>query len=54
MTNAAARPGDRLVLTKPLGTGVITTALKRDLASSDEVFAAVESMVALNAAAAAG
>jgi selenide,water dikinase len=33
MTNAAARPGDLLVLTKPLGTGVITTGIKRGLAS---------------------
>ena len=32
MTNAAARPGDVLVLTKPLGTGVVTTAVKRGLA----------------------
>ena len=30
LTNAAARPGDRLVLTKPLGTGFITTAHKAD------------------------
>src|SRR2546421_1973787 len=33
MTNAAARPGDLLVLTKPLGTGVITTGIKRGLVS---------------------
>ena len=33
MTNAAARPGDLLVLTKPLGTGIATTAIKRGLAS---------------------
>src|SRR5918997_5759263 len=29
LTNAAARPGDRLVLTKPIGTGILATALKR-------------------------
>src|SRR5436853_2780889 len=33
LTNANARPGDLLVLTKPLGTGVATTAIKRGLAS---------------------
>jgi selenide, water dikinase len=33
MTNAKARPGDLLLLTKPLGTGIATTALKRGLAS---------------------
>src|SRR3954447_19920175 len=33
MTNAAARPGDLLVLTKPLGTGVVTTGIKRGLVS---------------------
>ena len=32
--NASARPGDLLVLTKPLGTGIATTAIKRGLASS--------------------
>ena len=34
LTNAAARPGDLLVLTKPLGTGIATTAIKRGLASA--------------------
>ncbi len=32
ITNAAGKPGDRLVLTKPLGTGIVTTAIKRRLA----------------------
>jgi len=41
--------GDALVLTKPLGVGVITTALKRDLASHDDVINATESMMRLNA-----
>src|SRR5919205_1063435 len=37
LTNARARPGDRLVLTKPIGTGLLATALKRgELAPSDE------------------
>lgn len=43
-----ARPGDALVLTKPLGVGVITTALKRENAREDHVAAAVESMKRLN------
>lgn len=47
-TNASARPGDLLVLTKPLGTGILTTALKRDLASESELDQAVRSMTALN------
>lgn len=34
MTNAGAKPGDALVLTKPLGTGIVTTAMKRGLASA--------------------
>jgi selenide, water dikinase len=48
VTNATARPGDKLVLTKPLGTGFITTAHKAD-ACPEEVFqAAVASMTQLN------
>ncbi|HKV04930.1 MAG TPA: selenide, water dikinase SelD [Candidatus Acidoferrales bacterium] len=34
MTNANARPGDTLILTKPLGTGIVTTAVKRGLANA--------------------
>ncbi len=48
LTNRGARPGDVLVLTKPLGTGVLTTALKRDLLDPADLAAAVESMTALN------
>jgi selenide,water dikinase len=48
LTNATARPGDRLVLTKPLGTGILTTALKRDLAAESELDDAVRSMTTLN------
>jgi selenide, water dikinase len=47
-TNAAARPGDKLVLTKKLGTGILTTALKRDLLPEAELAEAVASMTALN------
>jgi selenide,water dikinase len=47
--NSTARPGDRLVLTKPIGTGLIATALKNDAADPDAVEAAIASMVTLNA-----
>ena len=49
--NAGARPGDALVLTKPLGFGILTTALKRDLVSEGEIEDAVESATTLNRAA---
>ena len=52
LRNRGARPGDRLYLTKPLGTGIIATAIKRELASEDEVDAALLSMTTLNRAAA--
>jgi len=51
VTNSGARPGDRLVLTKPLGTGIITTAVKADQCPPGVLAAAVEQMSALNAAA---
>ena len=47
----AARPGDTLVLTKPVGTGVVATAHKRSAASPEVLSAAVEAMTTLNAAA---
>jgi selenide,water dikinase len=50
-TNSAARPGDDLVLTKRLGTGVISTALKREIARPEHIDAMVESMTQLNRAA---
>jgi selenide,water dikinase len=48
MTNAGVRPGDALVLTKPLGTGIVSTAIKQGKASALAVAAATESMAALN------
>ncbi len=50
MTNAGARPGDLLVLTKPLGTGIVTTGIKRGLASPAVARLAVRSMKQLNSA----
>jgi len=47
-----ARPGDLLVLTKPIGTGILATALKADFISEKEIGEAIESMCALNAGAA--
>jgi selenide,water dikinase len=47
-TNAGARPGDALVFTKRLGTGVISTALKQGIAREADVEAAVQSMLKLN------
>ena len=49
LTNAGGRPGDVLVLTKPLGVGAIVTAAKRGAARPELVQAAVDVMVALNA-----
>ena len=49
VTLANAQAGDVLVLTKPIGTGVLTTALKRDLASAADLADAVRSMATLNA-----
>jgi selenide,water dikinase len=49
LTNAAAQPGDALVLTKPIGLGVISTALKRGAATDALVDTAIEVMTTLNA-----
>ena len=51
LTKGGARPGDRLVLTKPLGMGVTTTALKREQAKAEDVAEAVQWMTRLNRAA---
>ena len=51
--NAGAKPSDTLILTKPLGVGILTTALKRDLVSEDEIEFAIEAAARLNKGAAA-
>ncbi len=48
LRNVGARPGDRLLLTKPLGSGIVTTAIKRGLATPSLVDAAVRVMATLN------
>jgi selenide,water dikinase len=50
--NVGARAGDALIFTKPLGTGVITTALKKDRATPESLTAAITAMTTLNRAAA--
>jgi len=47
-TNAGARPGDALIFTKALGTGVISTAIKKGKAEPAWIEAAVQSMTTLN------
>jgi selenide,water dikinase len=48
LTNSAARPGDKLVLTKPLGTGFVTTAHKANDCPEDVLHAACTTMIQLN------
>jgi len=48
ISNAGAKPGDVLLLTKPLGTGIITTAIKRELVDQDVVKRVVRIMAFLN------
>lgn len=52
MTNSGAMPGDTIVLTKPIGTGIINTAAKGDMADAAHVEAATRVMAALNRTAA--
>ena len=51
LTNAGARPGDRLLLTKPLGTGVLINAFKRDKMGEKDLEPALREMERLNATA---
>jgi selenide,water dikinase len=48
LRNSTARPGDALILTKPLGTGIITTAIKRGIAGDAAVDRVMKLMAALN------
>lgn len=51
LRNGGARQGDAIFLTKPVGTGLLTTAIKRGLADEEDVRAVVDQMAGLNAAA---
>ena len=51
LKKGGAIPGDALILTKPIGTGIITTAAQRDKATADQIEAAVASMIRLSATA---
>ena len=53
ITNDGAQVGDAVVLTKPLGSGLVLTAVKAELAAAGELEAAVQTMTALNKEAAA-
>ena len=48
ITNAGGRPGDVLVLTKPLGSGILTTAIKQDRLSAEAIGEVTRTMAALN------
>ena len=48
ISNAGAQPGDHLLLTKPIGTGIVSTAIKKGLASSDLIQKVSEHMASLN------
>ncbi|MFQ6611903.1 MAG: selenide, water dikinase SelD [Fidelibacterota bacterium] len=49
ITNAGAQPGDSLILTKPLGTGIIATGIKKAVAPQESIDAAIQTMTNLNA-----
>lgn len=48
LTNSGARPGDKVILTKPLGAGIISTALKAGQASQSQIATITRSMLTLN------
>lgn len=47
-TNAGAKPGDKLILTKPIGVGILTQAIKRDMLDQEGIDRVMEVMAALN------
>ncbi|GIN84283.1 selenide, water dikinase [Heyndrickxia sporothermodurans] len=47
-TNAGAKPGNKLILTKPIGVGILTTSIKRDLLSEEEITQVTKVMTTLN------
>ncbi|MBB3113503.1 selenide,water dikinase [Paenibacillus phyllosphaerae] len=51
-TNAGAKPGDKLILTKPIGVGIMTTSIKKDQLSEEEVARVTKVMATLNKTAA--
>ncbi|WP_047980957.1 selenide, water dikinase SelD [Ornithinibacillus contaminans] len=51
-TNAGAKPGDKLILTKPIGVGILTTSIKKDLLTVEEVKRVTAVMATLNKTAA--
>lgn len=48
MTNSGLKPGDKLVITKPVGTGIVATAIKAELATAESTRVMQESMCSLN------
>jgi len=48
ITNIGAKPGDVLILTKPLGTGILNTAIKANMASTAQISEVTEQMATLN------
>ncbi len=52
ITNRTAKPGDALILTKPIGTGILSTALKRGMLSENQKTRLIDTMAALNKSAA--
>lgn len=47
-TNTGAQPGDKIILTKPIGVGIMTTSIKRNLLTDDEIKQVTEVMTTLN------